>query len=217
MNAIIFGAPGSGKGTYSARLRDILGVEVISMGDIFRLMLQEKSIMGRIIKGYVEAGLLVPDIIVIEVLKDSICNAPPGKGFILDGYPRTLAQAEALEKIAKIDVIIRLVVPDWIIIERLSSRRICKNCGTVYNLQFLKPKKEGICDKCSGELYRRSDDNPEVIQMRLDLYDKETDPLIRYYKTKDVPVIEHATESLDMPPHIVVEEIIDQLKKIKLA
>jgi len=151
------------------------------------------------------------------VLKDSICNAPHGKGFILDGYPRTLAQAEALEKIAKIDVIIRLVVPDWIIIERLSSRRICKNCGTVYNLQFLKPKKEGICDKCGGELYRRSDDNPEVIQMRLDLYDKETDPLIRYYKTKDVPVIEHTTEALDMPPHIVVEEIIDQLKKIKLA
>jgi adenylate kinase len=120
MNAIIFGAPGSGKGTYSARLRDILCVEVISMGDIFRLMLKEDSIIGRIIKGYVEAGLLVPDIIVVEVLKESISHANKGKGFILDGYPRTLAQAEALEKIAKIDVIIRLKVPDWIIIERLS-------------------------------------------------------------------------------------------------
>jgi len=215
MNAIIFGAPGSGKGTYSARLRDILCVEVISMGDIFRLMLKEDSIIGRIIKGYVEAGLLVPDIIVVEVLKESISHANKGKGFILDGYPRTLAQAEALEKIAKIDVIIRLKVPDWIIIERLSSRRICKECGTVYNLKFLKPKREGICDKCGGQLYQRTDDNPEVIKMRLDLYDKETDPLIRYYKTKGVPIVKHKVESLDTPPDKVVEEIITDLKKIK--
>jgi adenylate kinase len=216
MNAIIFGAPGSGKGTYSARLRDILCVEVISMGDIFRLMLKEDSIIGRIIKGYVEAGLLVPDIIVVEVLKESISHANKGKGFILDGYPRTLAQAEALEKIAKIDVIIRLKVPDWIIIERLSSRRICKECGTVYNLKFLKPEKEGICDKCGGQLYQRTDDNPEVIKMRLDLYDKETDPLIRYYKTKGVPIVKHKAESLDTPPDKVVEEIITDLKKLKL-
>ena len=217
MNAIIFGAPGSGKGTYSARLRDILGVEVISMGDIFRLMLKEDSIMGRIIKSYVEAGLLVPDIIVVEVLKESINKAPKDKGFILDGYPRTLAQAEALEKISKINVIIRLVVPDWIIVERLSSRRICKECGTVYNLRFLKPKKDGFCDKCGGQLYRRSDDNPEVIQMRLDLYDKETDPLIRYYKTKDLPIIEHVAESLETPPDKVVKEIVAHLKKLKLV
>ena len=217
MNAIIFGAPGSGKGTYSSRLRDILGVEVISMGDIFRVMLKENGILGRIIKGYVEAGLLVPDIIVVEVLKDSISHATKGKGFILDGYPRTLAQAEALEKIAKIDVIIRLVVPDWIIIQRLSSRRICKECGTVYNLKYLKPEKEGICDKCGGQLYQRSDDNPEVIKMRLDLYDRETDPLIRYYKSKGVPIVEHKADSLDTPPHKVVEEIMADLKKLKLA
>jgi adenylate kinase len=217
MNAIIFGAPGSGKGTYSARLRHILGVEVISMGDIFRVMLKEDSIIGRIIKGYVEAGLLVPDIIVVEVLKENISHAKKGKGFILDGYPRTLAQAEALERIAKIDVIIRLKVPDWIIIERLSSRRICKECGTVYNLKFLKPRKEGICDKCGGQLYQRTDDNPEVIKMRLDLYDKETDPLIRYYKTKGVPIVKHKAESLDSPPDKVVEEIITDLKKLKLT
>jgi len=217
MNAIIFGAPGSGKGTYSARLRDVLGVEVISMGDIFREMLKENSILGRIIKDYVEAGLLVPDIIVVEVLKEKINEAPKGKGFILDGYPRTLAQAEALEKIAKINVIIRLVVPDWIIIERLSSRRICEECGTVYNLKYLKPKKEGICDKCGGQLYRRPDDNPEVIKMRLDLYDRETDPVIRYYKTKGVPIVKHTADSLDMPPEKVVGEMIADLKKLKLA
>ena len=217
MNAIIFGAPGSGKGTYSARLRDILGVEVISMGDIFRVMLMEKSIVGRIIKSYVEAGLLVPDIIVIEVLKDSIAHQPKGKGFVLDGYPRTLAQADALESVAKIDVIIQLVVPDWIIIERLSSRRICRDCGQVYNLRFLKPKVEGVCDKCGSSLYQRSDDNPEVIQMRLDVYDRETDPLLNYYKAKNVPIIAHTAYALEIPPKKVVEHLVNELKKLNLA
>ncbi len=214
MKAIIFGAPGSGKGTYSARLKDILGVEVISMGDIFRGMMTENSILGRIIKSYVNAGLLVPDIIVIEVLKEFIDHAPKDKGFILDGYPRTLAQAEALDKVSKIDVIIRLVVPDWIIIQRLSSRRICRDCGTVYNLQFLKPKKENICDNCGGQLYQRSDDNPEVIQMRLDLYEQETRPLLSFYKARKVPIIKHKTESLDMPPEKVVNQIVAELKKV---
>jgi adenylate kinase len=217
LNAIIFGAPGSGKGTYSAMLKEILGVEVVSMGDIFRVMLMEKGILGRIIKDYVEAGLLVPDIIVIEVLKEAIAHGPTGKGFILDGYPRTLAQAEALERVAKIDVVIQLVVPDWIIIERLSSRRICRDCGQVYNLRFLKPKVEGVCDKCRGALYQRSDDNPEVIKMRLDVYERETNPLLNYYKAKEVPLIVHKADALDMPPEKVVRQIIKELKNLKLA
>ena len=217
VNAIIFGAPGSGKGTYSAMLKEVLGVEVISMGDIFRVMLMENSILGRIIKSYVEAGLLVPDIIVIEVLKEAIAHGHKGKGFILDGYPRTLAQAEALEEIAKLDVVIQLVVPDWIIIERLSSRRICRDCGQVYNLRFLKPKVEGVCDKCGGSLYQRSDDNPEVIQMRLDVYDRETDPLLNYYKAKKVPIIAHTADALEMPPEKIVEYIISELKTLKLS
>ena len=217
MNAIIFGAPGSGKGTYSAMLKEVLGVEVISMGDIFRVMLMENSILGRIIKSYVEAGLLVPDIIVIEVLKEAIAHGPKGKGFVLDGYPRTLAQAQALEEIAKINVVIQLVVPDWIIIERLSSRRICRDCGQVYNLRFLKPKVEGVCDKCGGSLYQRSDDNPEVIQMRLDVYDRETNPLLNYYKAKKIPIIAHTADALEIPPEIIVEHIISELKKLKLA
>jgi len=217
MNAIIFGAPGSGKGTYSSRLQERLGLEVISMGDIFRTMLKTNDIVGRIIKDYVEAGLLVPDIIVLEVLKEHIANAPKGKGFILDGFPRNLAQAEALEKIAAIDVVMRLVVPDWIIIERLSSRRICKNCGTVYNLRFLKPKVEGVCDKCGGSLYQRSDDNPEVIRMRLDLYEKETSPLFRYYRQRKVPFITHTAEDLISPPEETVSQFVKELKKLDLA
>jgi len=217
MNAIIFGAPGSGKGTYSAMLKETLGFEVISMGDIFRVMMMENSILGRIIKSYVEAGLLVPDIIVTEVLKEAIAHGPKGKGFILDGYPRTLAQAEALVKIAKIDVVMQLVVPDWIIIERLSSRRICRDCGQVYNLRFMKPKVEDICDKCGGPLYQRSDDNPGVIKMRLDLYEKETGALLRFYEGKNVPLIKHTTHSLEMPPENVVKYIVAELKKLTLV
>jgi adenylate kinase len=216
MKAIIFGAPGSGKGTYSSRLNEKLGTQVISMGDIFRVIQTENSILGRIIKSYVQAGLLVPDIIVIEVLKEAISRAPKDNGFILDGYPRTLAQAEALEKIAKIDVIIQLVVPGWIIIERLSSRWICQNCGTVYNIRFLKSKTEGICDKCGGNLYQRSDDNPEVIKTRLDLYEQETSPLLRFYKANHIPIIENKADQLDMPPDRVVDHMISQLKKIGL-
>ncbi len=214
MHAIIFGAPGSGKGTYSARLREVLGVEVISMGDVFRGMMTENSILGRIIRSYVNAGLLVPDIIVIEVLKEFTDHAPKNVGFILDGYPRTLAQAEALDKIAKIDVVIRLVVPDWIIIERLSSRLICSDCGTVYNLRYLKPKVEGACDKCGGKLYQRPDDKPEVIKMRLDLYEQETRPLLKFYEAKGVPIVVHKTESLETPPEQVVKHIVNELKKL---
>ena len=160
MNAIIFGPPGSGKGTYASRLQSRLGVAVIAMGDIFREILKEDTPLGKKVKGYVEKGLLVPDDIVIDVLKQRLAEVPKNKGFILDGYPRTIGQAEVLEGIAKIDVILLQMVPDWIIIERLSSRRICRICGAVYNTRFLKPKVEGVCDKCGGPLYQRSDDKP---------------------------------------------------------
>ena len=216
MKAIIFGAPGSGKGTYSTRLQDRLDIDVISMGDIFRTMMKENNILGRIIKRYVDAGLLVPDPIVVEVLSDIIAHLPK-KGFILDGFPRTLAQAEVLGEITKIDVVIELDVPDWIIIERLSARRICKSCGAAYNLRFLKPKVEGICDRCGGDLYQRSDDNPEVIKMRLDVYKCETSSLLRYYEAKKVPFIKTTTDKLDMPPDKVVDHIVAELKKLKLA
>src|SRR4030067_434139 len=130
MKAIIFGAPGSGKGTYASRLQARLGVQVIAMGDIFREIMKEDSELGRKVKGYVEKGLLVPDNVVNEVLKQRLAKIPEGKGFILDGYPRTVEQAKMLSEITNLDVVILLLVPDWIIIERLSTRRICRNCGT---------------------------------------------------------------------------------------
>ena len=217
MKAIIFGAPGSGKGTYASRLQAKLGVEVIAMGDIFRELMKEKSEFGRKVKGYVENGLLVSDEIVVEVLKQHLNNMPKGKGVILDGYPRTLDQAKTLETITKIDVILLLIVPDWIIIERLSTRRICRNCGKVYNTQFLKPKVEGICDKCGGPLYQRSDDNPEVIKKRLQVYQEQTSPLVEYFKKKQVPFIVSNATSLETPPELMVEQMIVELKKMNLT
>jgi len=217
VNTIIFGAPGSGKGTYASRLQNKLGVNLIAMGDIFREIMKEDTPLGREVRNYVEKGLLGPDSLTIQVLKQHIAKIKNKKGFIFDGYPRTIEQAKALETIAKIDVIIQLIVPDWIIIERLSTRRICKNCGEVYNIRYLKPKVEGVCDKCGGPLYQRPDDTPEVIKKRIEVYEKQTRPLLQYYKEKGVPFIEFKTESLEVPPEVAVEEILKGLKKLRLA
>jgi len=217
VNAIIFGAPGSGKGTYASRLQTKLGVDVIAMGDIFREIMKEDTELGKKVKGYVEKGLLVPDDIVIEVLKQRLAKIPKGKGFILDGYPRTVEQAETLEEIAKIDVSILLMVPDWIIIERLSSRRICKNCGAVYNIRFLKPKVDMVCDKCGGALYQRSDDTPEVIKKRIQVYEEQTRPILHLFKERKVPFVVANCDALDMPPDAVVETILKELSKLKMV
>jgi adenylate kinase len=217
VNAVIFGAPGSGKGTYGARLQAKLGVDLISMGDIFRAIMKEDTPLAKTVRSYVEAGLLVPDDVTLKILKRLLLEVPSGHGFILDGYPRNIAQAEELDKITKIDVVLQLNVPDWIIIERLAGRRICKNCGTVYNLRFLKPKFDEICDKCGGTLYLRQDDNPTVIKMRLVIYERQTSPLMRYYKGKKVPFIVHKSESLQIPPDTVVNYFIAEMKKLKLV
>jgi adenylate kinase len=217
LNAIIFGPPGSGKGTYASRLQTKLGVDVIAMGDIFREIIGEETLLGRKVKGFVEKGLLVPDDVVVEVLKQRLVKSSGKRGFVLDGFPRTIDQAKALEKIAKIDVVVLLTVPDRIIIERLSTRRICKKCGEVYNIRYLKPKVEGVCDKCGGQLYQRSDDTPKVIRDRIGVYERQTQPILQYFKKKEVPLVEFKCESIDMPPEIAVEEILKGLEKLKLT
>jgi adenylate kinase len=216
MKAVIFGPPGSGKGTYASRLHVKLGVDIIAMGDIFREIMKEDSALGRKVKGFVEKGLLVPDDVVIEVLKQRLAKVPKDKGFILDGFPRTIEQANALDKIAKVDVVILLIVPEWIVVERLSTRRICRKCGEVYNVRYLKPKVEGVCDKCGGELYQRSDDTAEVIKDRIKVYERQTRPILQHYREQKVKLIEFKTKSLDMPPETAVENIRKELKKLKL-
>jgi adenylate kinase len=178
--------------------------------------MKENTSFGVKVRGYVEKGLLVPDDIAIKVLKQRLAKIPSGRGFILDGYPRTLEQAKALEDMAKIDGIIQLIVPDWIIIERLSTRRICRNCGEVYNIRYLKPKKNMICDKCGGSLYQRTDDTPEVIKRRIEVYERQTQPLIQYYRGRGAPFIELKCEKIDIPPEVAVEEILKGLKKLGL-
>ncbi|MBT0158752.1 nucleoside monophosphate kinase [Candidatus Bathyarchaeota archaeon A05DMB-2] len=217
MNAIIFGAPGSGKGTYASRLQAKLGLTVIAMGDIFRETVKQETELGKKVKGYVEKGLLVPDDIVIEVLKEHVAKVPEGKGFLLDGFPRTLDQAKVLEKIAKIDVIILLMVPDWIIVERLSTRRICHNCGAVYNTRFLKPKVDMVCDKCGGPLYQRPDDTPEVIKKRIEVYEAQTRPILQFFREGTVPFVVASCDALDTPPEKVVDAIMKDLRELSLA
>jgi adenylate kinase len=169
------------------------------------------------VKGYVEKGQLVPDDVVIQVLKERMSRSSSKNGFILDGFPRTIEQAKALDKLIKIDTVVKLTVPDWIIVERLSSRRICKNCGEVYNTRFLKPKVEGICNKCGGQLYQRSDDTSKVIRDRIGVYERQTEPILKYYMEKKVPFVDFETNDIDMPPEVAVEEILKHLKKLKVT
>ena len=217
MKLVIFGPPGSGKGTYASRLQARLGIDVIATGDILREIMKEDTPLGRKVKGFVEKGHLVPDDVVIQVLKQRLDKSSGEKGFILDGFPRTIEQARALEKLVKIDGVIQLTVPDWIIIERLSSRRICKSCGEVYNIRFLKPKVEGTCDKCGGQLYQRSDDMPDVIKGRIDVYESQTEPILQHYKEKGIPLAEFKCESLELPPEVAVDNILKQIRQLKLV
>lgn len=212
---IILGAPGSGKGTQTSRLKSLLNIPAISTGDIFRKEIKDGTELGKKIKKYLDSGQLVPDEIVIEVIKERITQPDCKNGFILDGFPRTLEQARALDEIVKIDACINLSVPKEIIVKRLSARRICRNCGEVYNLLVLKPKVDEICDKCGGPLYQRDDDKESVIEERFRVYEKQTEPLLDYYRQR-VPIINVTCNSADAPPELITNQIIDGLKRLKL-
>lgn len=215
MKIILLGPPGAGKGTYASRLTPILKLPHISSGDMVRDEIKAQTELGKLMKEYSNKGKLGPDEIMIKILAKRLRKPDCKKGCILDGFPRTIKQAEALEKIVKIDLVINLNVPDDIIITRLSNRLTCKKCGTIYNKLTLKPKRDNICDKCGGELYQREDDKPEVIQERLNVYRKKTEPLIEYYKKKDL-LKNVSCNGLMTPPEVIVEKIksiIDSVQK----
>ncbi|UCF59281.1 MAG: adenylate kinase [Candidatus Bathyarchaeota archaeon] len=214
MKLVIFGPPGSGKGTYASRLKSKLDIVTISTGDIFREAIKQDTELGKKIKKYLDSGQLVPDETVIKVVRNRITRPDCKRGFILDGFPRTVEQAKALGETVKIDAIINLLIPEQIIIERLSNRRTCKNCGEIYNLKTLKPKKEGICDKCGGPLIQRKDDTISVIKERFQVFEKQTRPLIKHYKNK-TPLVNMVCNRL--PPEDVIEQILRELKKLNLT
>jgi adenylate kinase len=214
MRLVIFGPQGSGKGTYASRISPVYKIPHISTGDIFRENIKNHTELGKKVESFVKNGLLVPDEVTIAILKERISRPDAKKGFILDGFPRTKSQAEALEKITKLDAVINLIVPEWIILERLAYRVSCENCQTIYNLKTLKPKKEGICDKCGGKLIQRKDDTPEAIKLRLKAYREMSEPLIDYYKKKGL-AIDNKVDKLEIPPEEVVAGILKKLEKIK--
>ena len=212
MKIIMLGPPGSGKGTYSKKLSPLLGVPHISTGDIFREHIKNRTEIGMKVKDNIDAGKLVADDIVMDVVKERLSREDAKKGFIFDGFPRTIVQAQEFDKLLKVDVVINLNVPEEIVIKRLSSRRQCRKCGAIFNVLTLKPKTEGICDKCGGELYQRDDDKEDVIRSRLEVYRKQTQPLIDYYKDKGL-ILDIVNNKLDTPPEEVLEKIMEELKK----
>ncbi|MBP5751331.1 MAG: adenylate kinase [Treponema sp.] len=185
MNFIFLGPPGAGKGTLAGQVAEEYGIPHISTGDIFRANIKNKTPLGVKVKAVIDAGGLVSDEDTCALVEDRLKQDDCKKGFILDGFPRTIPQAEALEKIKSDVQVVNFEVDNELIIARLSNRRVCKSCGANYNVKFMPPKVEGKCDKCGGELYTRDDDKLESITNRLDVYRKQTEPLIGFYRERN--------------------------------
>ena len=187
MRLILLGPPGAGKGTQAKRLIERYGIPQISTGDILRAAVREGTELGKTAKQYMDAGKLVPDEVVIGIIEERLKEPDCAKGYILDGFPRTVAQADALTEVLarmgqSIDHVVSIEVPDEELVERLTGRRTCRNCGAMYHVKFSPPKKPGVCDKCGGELFQRDDDKEETIRARLKVYQDQTAPLIAYYE-----------------------------------
>jgi len=184
VNIVMMGPPGAGKGTYSSRLSEEYGIPHIETGDMFRNEVEEGSELGKEIEEYMEKGDLVPDETVNDVVEKRLLKPDCDDGYILDGYPRTMDQAEALLDFASIDLVLNIDISKEVIINRLSNRRICSDCGEIYNLESMPPEEEEICDKCGGEIYQRDDDKPEVIENRLEKYENKSKPILDFYEDK---------------------------------
>ena len=219
MKLIFFGAPGSGKGTYASRSSPILGIPQISTGDLLRAEVATQSELGKKADTFMKSGNLVPDKLVIDMLKKRVEQHDCSKGYILDGFPRTIEQSTELEKFAKIDLVILFNMPEAFLIEKALARRVCEKCGNTYNIANIKkdhvhlppllPKVEGICDKCGGKLIQRKDDNEKVIRDRIETYKKQSYPLLDHYRNKNL------VKEIEVigPPDIMVPIVIKTIKE----
>lgn len=217
MIIIMLGAPASGKGSVAEIVSEEFNIPAISSGDIFRKHITEGTEIGKKLQEYVTKGELVPDSIVIEMLKERLAEDDAKNGAILDGFIRTIPQAEAFDKMleetgSKIDIVVNLEVPDEEILERVTNRRICKNCKAVYNTVLSPSKVEGVCDKCGGPLYQRDDDTLEKASNRLKIYYKETAPLTEYYKNTGVLYTTTLSTAINRMKGEVAKDVIEQLR-----
>ncbi|HEY8499234.1 MAG TPA: adenylate kinase [Clostridia bacterium] len=216
MRIVLLGAPGAGKGTQAGVLSKKLDIPHISTGDIFRANVQNGTELGLKAKEYMDSGKLVPDDLTISIVKDRLLKSDCQRGFILDGFPRTIPQAENLDNELnslgiKLDAAINLEVPDEVIVRRMKNRRVCGECGKPYNILTLKPKREGICDVCGGHLLIRDDDREETVRERLRVYYKNTEPLIEYYDSKGILYNFDGTKDIE----VTTGEIIEKLEQIR--
>ena len=189
MNLILMGAPGAGKGTQSEKISEKWNIPAISTGDMLRAAIREENELGKIAKAYIDDGNLVPDDVVVGIIKDYLSSEKCKNGFILDGFPRTIPQAEALENMGvKIDAVLSIEVDDEAIVARMGGRRLCSGCGVSYHIEYSPSKIDGVCDKCGKSLYIREDDAPETVKKRLETYHEQTEPLKAFYAERNLLV-----------------------------
>ncbi|MDR2793290.1 MAG: adenylate kinase [Treponema sp.] len=205
MKLIFLGPPGAGKGTLAVRVKELLNAPHISTGAIFRDAIAAGTPLGLKVNAIIESGKLVDDETTIALVKERLAQADAQDGYILDGFPRTIAQAEALAAFSPVDTVVNFDIPDAGVIERLSGRRVCRKCGFNWHKTFNPPKRENICDKCGGEVYTREDDKPEAIAKRLEVYREQTAPLIDFYRKKG--------RLIDIDASPMVDQILESFKE----
>lgn len=217
MRIVLVGPPGAGKGTQAVRLAEKLSVPHISTGDLFRANISQQTELGKLAKSYMDAGNLVPDEVTIAMAKDRMEQPDAVGGFLLDGFPRNVSQAEALDQLLQtegitLDAVLDLEVPEAEVVKRIAGRRICRNDSShVFHVTYSRPKQEGVCDVCGGELYQRDDDSEETVRKRLEVYHTQTEPIIDYYKSQGLV----RTISALGPVDEVTERALDALKREK--